>query len=371
MRNDQDMTTKDPQRLRFEEGSFLALVLLVSLAFIILIEPYFGAILWSLVAAILFAPTYRYVLATMPGRPNTAAALTLLTIVAVFILPALALGMALIEQGTSLYGLIAAGQIDFADLFQKAHASLPDWAHRLLARIGLGNFAAANEMLANSIIQRFQLLLTRMLAIGQGAFKLIVSLGVMLYLTFFLLRDGERIATQVTDAIPLDPVRRDALIHNFVVVVRATIKGSVVVGIVQGMLGGLIFWMLGIPGPLLWGVLMGVFSFFPAVGTGIVWVPVAIYLLVVGQTWQGLFLIFCGLFVIGLIDNLLRPMLVGKDARIPDYMVLISTLGGLNLFGISGFIVGPLLAALFLATWNILTEARKQWMAKEPPAEEP
>ncbi len=361
------MTTKDPRRLRFEEGSFLALVLLVSLAFILLIEPYFGAILWSLVAAILFAPTFRYVLSHMPGRPNTAAALTLITIVAVFILPALALGMALIEQGGSLYEKIETGQIDFAALFKQAHASLPEWAHRLLARMGLSNFAAANEMLADSIIQRFQALLTRMLAIGQGAFKFIVSLGVMLYLTFFLLRDGEKIAGQVTEAIPLDPVRRDQLIRNFVVVVRATIKGSVVVGILQGLVGGIIFWILGIPGPLLWGVLMGVFSFFPAIGTGIVWVPVAIYLLVVGQTWQGLFLVFCGLFVIGLIDNLLRPVLVGKDARIPDYVVLISTLGGLNLFGISGFIVGPLLAALFLATWNILTEARKQWIPGQPP----
>lgn len=362
------MTTKDPRRLRFEEGSFLALVLLVSLAFILLIEPYFGAILWSLVAAILFAPTFRYVLSNMPGRPNTAAAITLVTIVAVFILPAFALGMALIEQGAALYEKIEAGQIDFATLFKQAHASLPEWAHRLLARMGISNFAAANEMLLDSVMQRFQALLTRMLAIGQGAFKFIVSLGVMLYLTFFLLRDGDRIASQVTDAIPLDPVRRDELIRNFVIVVRATIKGSVVVGILQGMLGGIIFWILGIPGPLLWGVLMGVFSFFPAIGTGIVWVPVAIYLLAVGETWQGLVLVFCGLFVIGLIDNLLRPVLVGKDARIPDYVVLISTLGGLNLFGISGFIVGPLLAALFLATWNILTEARKQWVSRPPPA---
>lgn len=365
------MSIKDPRKLHFEEGSFLALVLLITSAFIVLIEPFFGAILWGLVAAILFAPTYRYALSVMPGHPNTAAALTLLTVIAVVILPALALAMALIEQGAALYAQIETGQIDFAVLFQQAHASLPEWAHRMLARMGLSNFAAANEMLADSIIRRFQDLLTRMLAIGQGAFKMIISLGVMLYLTFFLLRDGDRIASQVMEAIPLAPARRDALVDNFVIVVRATIKGSVVVGILQGLAGGIIFWFLGIPGPLLWGVLMGVFSFFPAVGTGIVWVPVAIYLLITGQTWEGVVLVFCGLFIIGLIDNLLRPTLVGHDTRIPDYVVLISTLGGLNLFGISGFIVGPLLAALFLATWNILTEARKQWIANEEAANEP
>lgn len=356
------MVTHDPRRLRFEEGSFLALVLLVTLAFVILIEPYFSAILWALVAAILFSPTYRYVLGGMPRRPNTAAAITLLTIVAVIILPAFALAMALIEQGTTLYNRILSNEIDLATIFQQFHSSLPQWARRLLMRMGMSDFEAASETFANALAIRAQILAGSALAIGQGAFNFVIALGVMLYLTFFLLRDGHVVSRRFRSAIPLAPARRDALIHNFVVVVRATIKGSVVVAILQGIVGGVVFWMLGIPGPLLWGVTMGVFSFFPAIGTGIVWVPVAIYLLVTGQTWEGVAMVFCGLFIIGMIDNLLRPVLVGHDARIPDYVVLISTLGGLQLFGISGFIVGPLLAALFLATWNILTEARQQWV---------
>ena len=145
---------------------------------------------------------------------------------------------------------------------------------------------------------------------------------------------------------------------QFVVVTRATIKGSLVVAIVQGLIGGIIFWALGIPGALLWGVLMGCFSLIPAVGTGLIWAPVALYLLATGAVVKGVILIACGLFVIGLVDNLLRPILVGRDTRIPDYVVLITTLGGIDMFGFNGIVIGPVIAALFIATWNIVTRMR-------------
>lgn len=342
----------------FEEVSFLALVVVVSIAFAILIAPFFGAILWALVAAILFSPTNHYVLSHMPRRHNLAALITLLTIVGVIVLPTAVVGMALTEQATTLYTRIQTGAFDLEAVFKQIHASLPDWAHRLLTRMGMADFDRASETVANGIVQQSENLAGRALQIGQGAFSIVLAAGVMLYLTFFLLRDGKALLERFRRAIPLEPIRRDALIAHFVVVVRATIKGSVVVAILQGFTGGVVFWIIGVPAPVLWGVVMGLFSFFPAIGTGIVWVPVAILLLVTGQTWEGLFLVFCGFFVIGLIDNVVRPVLVGHDARMPDFVVLISTLGGLQMFGISGFIVGPLLAALFLAAWDILTEVR-------------
>ncbi len=352
------MRSRDFTRLTFEEVSFLALVVVVSVAFVALIAPYFGAILWALVAAILFSPTYHFIHSHMPRRHNLAAFITLMTIIAVIILPTLVVGMALTDQASALYSRIQTGAFDLEAIFKQVHASLPDWAHRLLARMGMADFARASETITNGIVTQAQNLAGRALQIGQSAFNIILAGGVMLYLTFFLLRDGTRLMERFRRAIPLEPTRRDALIDHFVVVVRATIKGSVVVAILQGFVGGVVFWFIGVPAPVLWGVVMGVFSFFPAVGTGIVWVPVAILLLVAGQTWQGLFLVFCGFFVIGLIDNVVRPVLVGHDARMPDFVVLISTLGGLQMFGISGFIVGPLLAALFLAAWDILTEVR-------------
>jgi predicted PurR-regulated permease PerM len=123
-------------------------------------------------------------------------------------------------------------------------------------------------------------------------------------------------------------------------------------------LGGLIFWILGIHAPILWAVLMAVLSLLPAIGATVVWLPVAIHLLVTGSTWQGLVLIAWGVLVIGLIDNVLRPILVGKEARMPDYVVLISTLGGISMFGINGLVIGPVIAAMFIAVWDILYRSR-------------
>ena len=145
---------------------------------------------------------------------------------------------------------------------------------------------------------------------------------------------------------------------KFTVVIRATIKGNMVVAMLQGALGGLMLWFLGIGGALLWAVVMAFLSLLPAVGAGLVWVPVAIYLLATGAIWQGVVLIAFGVFVIGMVDNVLRPILVGKDTKMPDYVVLISTLGGIAMFGLNGFIIGPVIAAMFIAVWDIFASSR-------------
>src|SRR5690606_4608504 len=171
---------------------------------------------------------------------------------------------------------------------------------------------------------------SRAVSVGQSTLDFIVALGVMLYLTFFLLRDGAGLSRRIKDAIPLRPAQRDALTEKFTVVVRATVKGSVLVAALQGFLGGLIFWLLGVAAPVLWGVVMAFFALLPAVGASIIWLPVALYLLVSGSVWKAVILIVYGMLVIGLVDNLLRPILVGKSTKMPDYVVLISTLGGIS-----------------------------------------
>jgi predicted PurR-regulated permease PerM len=179
------------------------------------------------------------------------------------------------------------------------------------------------------------------------------------------LRDGDEIGERVRAGVPLRPEVRDALIDHFVIVIRATMKGTVVVSILQGLVGGIIFWLLGIEAAILWGLLMALFSLFPAVGTGIVWVPVAVYLLATGSIFEGVVLTFCGLFVIGLIDNLLRPILVGHEAKMPEFVVLIATVAGLKLMGLNGVIIGPIIAALFIAVWQITADLRMQRDAQD------
>jgi predicted PurR-regulated permease PerM len=313
------MTQHDLRGFRLEDGGFLALVLIVTLAFAWLLTPYFGAVLWGIVVAILFAPVNRRLVIRLGGHRNTAAGLTLLLILLLVILPAFLISISLVEEAAAIYQQLRSGQIDPAAMFEDLRSGLPGWALQMLDRWGLKDFAAARDTVVEGLSAGLNSIAAQALVFGQGALSFLAALGVMLYLTYFLLRDGRQLDRDIRAAVPLRPSIRDALLQHFIVVVRATMKGTVVVAILQGVVGGVIFWMLGIEGALLWGVLMGFFSLVPAVGTGIVWVPIALYLLVTGSVMEGAILVACGLLVIGMIDNLLRPILVGSDTRMPSW----------------------------------------------------
>ncbi|KAK0366427.1 MAG: AI-2E family transporter [Pseudomonadota bacterium] len=354
------------RRTQIEDGVFVALVVLVSIAFALVVEPFFGAILWGVIVAILFIPVNQGLLKLIPGHRNSAALLTLLLIIAIVIVPAIILSIALVQEATALYAQINVGKINIPHMFAQFQAALPDWASIGLRRLGISNFAAVQRLLTDGLTASFRTVAAQAFLIGQSAFSFLIALTVMLYLTFFLLRDGLDLTRKLDRAAPLRVLHRRALMRQFVIVIRATIKGSIVVAILQGLIGGLVFGALGISGALLWGVMMGFFSLLPAVGTGLIWAPVAIYLLATGAIWKGLILIFCGMFVIGMVDNLLRPILVGRDTRIPDYVVLITTLGGLQLFGFNGIVIGPVIAALFIATWQIVIRTRSHEAGAPP-----
>lgn len=354
------MDRKDGPSWRLEDGGFLVLVLLVSVAFAWLVAPYFGAILWGLVAAIVFAPVNAWLVKRTGGHTNTAAGLTLLLILLLVIVPAIFIAVSLVQEASIIYGRVQSGEIDLEGNFRALRDALPAWAMEMLKDRGLSDLDTALDTLASVVATGLDSIASHALLFGQGALRFAASLGVMLYLAYFLLRDGTQIGERVMAAVPLQPALRDALINRFVVVVRATMRGSVVVAVLQGLVGGVIFWFLGIEGALLWGLIMGFFSLVPAVGTGIVWVPVAIYLLVTGSMWEGIVLTLCGIFIIGMIDNLLRPILVGHDTRLPDFVVLIATLAGLELFGLNGIIIGPMIAALFITVWQIVADYRSR-----------
>lgn len=177
----------------------------------------------------------------------------------------------------------------------------------------------------------------------------------MLYLLFFLLKDGPYLVRLILESLPLSNHVKQHLFAKFAAVSRATVKGTVAVALAQGALGGLAFWIVGIDGSILWGALMAFLSLIPAVGSAIIWVPAAIYLIATGQLWQGAFIVGFFVIIVGLVDNILRPLLVGKDTKMPDYLILITTIGGMEIYGINGFVIGPLIAALFIACWNLLS----------------
>jgi predicted PurR-regulated permease PerM len=352
---------KSPNSVNFpglEDKTFLLVIVAVSLAFAWILLPYYGAVFWATVLAIVFAPAYRRLSRSMRQKRTLAALATVTIILLMVILPLTLVAALLVQEGFGVYERIQSGELNIVRFFQQIFGALPAWVTHLLDRFGLTDLGLMQERLSASLIKGSQFLAARVLNIGQNTFDLIVNLFLVLYLLFFLLRDGDDLSKRIKDAIPLRAEQQGDLFNRFTTVIRATIKGNIVVAAVQGALGGLIFWFLGVHAPVLWAVLMALLSLVPAVGAGLVWLPVAIYFLVTGATWQGVVLIAYGALVIGLVDNVLRPILVGKDTKMPDYVVLISTLGGLAIFGLNGFVIGPVIAAMFMAAWDIFSASR-------------
>jgi predicted PurR-regulated permease PerM len=343
----------------FEDKVFLWFVLGVSLAFVWILRPYAGAILWGTVLAIVFAPLNRHLRDQLRQRRGAAAAVTLVLIVVLVLFPVALIVQSLIQEGTSVYARIESGELDVGAWFRQVYAALPAWAVALLERLDLTDVDTLQARLSSFLASGAQLIASKALAIGQNTFQFVVALFVMLYLLFFLLRDGDTLSRRIREAIPLQSTRQRSLAARFTTVIRATIKGNVVVALVQGGLGWLIFLILGVGAPVLLGVLIALLSLLPAVGAPVVWLPVAIYLFAIGQVWQASVLALFGALVIGSADNILRPILVGKDTKLPDYLVLISTLGGIAVFGANGLVVGPVIAALFVAVWEIFVSSRQ------------
>ena len=342
-----------------QHKAFLLLLIAVSVAFATILLPFYNAVFWASVLAILFTPFYRRLLGRMPKRENLAALATLLLCLVIVILPVTFITASLLQEGQAFYQKISSGELKFGKYYHQVISMLPPWMVDLLDGVGLAKLSDAKDTLSNGAAQDGQLIAMEGLKIGQNTFEFIVSFGVMLYLLFFLLRDGSIVFEKIRLGLPLDPEHKRHLFSKFTAVVRATVKGNIAVAALQGALGGAIFAFLGIKGAVLWGTVMAFLSLLPAVGAGLVWGPVALYFLFTGAIWEGTVLIVFGVFVIGLVDNILRPILVGADTQIPDYMVLISTLGGMVLFGITGFVIGPVIAALFIAAWDLFSSTRQ------------
>lgn len=343
-----------------EDRSFLILLAAISVAFAWVLWPFSGALLWAALLAIIFAPLYRRALKTIPGKPNLAALFTVVVVIVMVLIPVAFVIASLVDQGGELYQRVQSGEISFAHPLQQLRSALPGWAASLLDRLAGLDLSAFKERLSGLVVPAGQQLAGHAINIGQLTLEFVASLLVMLYLLFFLLRDGEELSARIRDALPLRPSQTAEILDAFTLAVRGTIKGIVLVALIQGALGGLIFWLLGLTAPLLAGALMALVSLLPVLGSALIWVPVALYLLVAGSVTKGLILLAFGTFVIGLADNFLRPILVGQSIQMPSYVVLLATLGGLATFGANGFVIGPLVAAMFLTTWHIFVVSKTQ-----------
>jgi predicted PurR-regulated permease PerM len=342
--------------MSIQRTSFYVLLTLLTVAFLWLLLPYYTAIFWAVILAIIFFPVHTRLEQRLRGRSTIAALLTVLLCICLVIVPAMIILGSLIQEGTSLYQRISSNEIDLNAYFTRIQDALPASVDNWFNSMRLGGFAELRDQISSAFMQAGQTIAGSILSFGQNTLQFFVSFGILLYLLFFLFRDGAALGVTIRKAIPLSDDYSRKFIDKVADVVRATVKGNIIIAIAQGTIGGVSFWALGIEAALLWGVVMTFLSMLPAVGAALVWIPATIWLFLAGAWLKGVILILIGVFVIGLIDNLLRPPLVGKGTRLPDYVVLISTVGGISLFGINGFVIGPLIAALFISAWSLFMQ---------------
>ena len=347
-------------RANFRSAFVLLLVLLVTLLFLGVIWPFLKPLLLGALLAGLCRPLYHWVTRLLGGRRSLAAALTLVILVLIALLPLGAFLGIVVQQA------FAVSQQAIPWVQEHFGSASPFNAHDWLVRQfpSLARYVPEQAEIANGAGQVAKaagsFLVAGATQVTAGTAAFLLNLFVMLYAMFFFLRDGRAILEKVLYYMPLRSEDELRVLEQLNSVTRATIKGTVVIGIIQGALAGVAFWVAGLDGAAFWGTLMAVLSVVPGIGAALVWVPAVIYLFVVGQVTTAVLLLAWCAAVVGTVDNVLRPTLVGKDAKMPDLLILIGTLGGLYLFGPIGFIVGPLVCGLFLTVWDIYGSTFKE-----------
>ena len=344
---------------------FVLILILTTAAFFQILRPYFFAILWAAILAIIFHPM-KTKLRSMLGDKNGLA--TLLTIITIFLsvfIPLVIILSSLAIECNDLYDKLQHNQNTLPLMFANIIEHLPSWGRRFLAQHEIFNINDIQQKLSDAAMKGGQYFAGSIMLIGRNTFGVAVGFVIMLYMLFFFLKDGAYLVSLILDALPMSRYVKHYLFIKFAAVSRATVKGTVVVALVQGTLGGIALYFAGVEGSVLWGSLMAFLSLIPAVGSALIWVPVVIYFFFNAAILKGILLIIFFVVVVGIIDNFLRPLLVGKDTKMPDYLVLVTTLGGLDIYGINGFVIGPLIAVIFISCWNLLSGRKNKENARE------
>ncbi len=352
---------------RFRQAFLILLLVVISAAFLAMVRVF----LLTVVLAALFAgvvhPVYRRAVALFRGRTRLAAIATLLMLLVLVIGPLFIVASAVANEASRVNETIlprVQQLVDEPGEFERRLRPLP--GYEIIAPYRNQIITKAGELVGGAGVWVFDALSATTRATAVFIFHFVV----LLYTMFFFLIDGPRMLRTVLTYLPLADADKERMLERFVSVTRATLKGTVLIGTAQGMLGGLAFWVVGIDGAVFWGTVMTVLSIVPGVGGALVWVPAAIILLATGKLWQAVALtLFCAL-IVGSVDNLLRPILVGRDTQLHELLIFFSTIGGLLLFGAMGFIVGPLLAALFVTVWEMFGVAFRSELT-EPRLVEP
>ena len=344
---------------QLQQGFLLTVVVAVTLLFLYMIRGFLVTVILAGVFASMGHPVFETLTRWLRGRRRTASIATVLGLLLIIVLP-LGSFLALVVAQAVEVGEVAGPWVleqssrwpELAVLLQNVpligelapeRAEVVGWISEAVSRVGsvlVDSVGAATSGTLNGVLQLF----------------------VMLYAMYFFLLEGSSILRRLLYYTPLEESDEREVVAQFESVTRATIKGSLAVGLIQGALGGLAFFVLGVPGAAFWSTVMAVLSIIPLLGSGLVWGPAAVILMVTGRLGAGLALAIWGVAVVSTIDNFVRPRLVGRDTKMHDLLVLLSTFGGLAMFGVVGFIVGPIIAAVFLTVWRLYGVAFRDFL---------
>jgi predicted PurR-regulated permease PerM len=358
------MQDQTQQQARVRKVVLLLLVSGVTLLFAWMIREFLLALLIAALIAAELHPAYRRLAKRLGGRKQIAASLIVALLALLGVAPIVGLG--------ALAGVQAVALVRAAEPFARELAKGGPFFHQLAERFpSLAVLERYQGPLTQKLGDLGSQLGTAVVAWGSSAASqtatFFLLLFVMLYATFNFLVGGRETLQKVLYYSPLPPDDEERIVGRFLSVARATVKGTLVVGIAQGTLGAIGFWAAGIGGAVFWGAVMTALSVIPSIGTALVWVPGVIYLFAIGKTGAAIGLLLWCSFIVATIDNLLRPVLVGRDTKLPDVLILVSTLGGIVLFGITGFVIGPLIASMFVTVWEIYGEAFRDVLPEPEP----
>lgn len=330
---------------------FILLTFITGLLFFIL-QPFFFAVFWAILLASAFSPLYRFINKKVIN-PNLCASITMIAIILCLILPVGLLIDLLVMELIDIYQAFNAQSSNWISTLSEVLKSLSN--NPILAKLDVDQAFLINK--SREVLKALtEYVLNHISEFTQNTILIIVQFAVMIYCLFYFLRDGKHLVAIIKNNIPVDNKHLEHFIDQFLKTAKASLKFTFIIGGIQGFLGGFIFYVTGIERPLVWGVLMFALSIVPAIGCSLIWAPAGIIMLVLGNIWQGIIILIFGALVISSVDNLLRPVLMGRDTQMHPLLIFLSTLGGIAAMGFSGFILGPVIASLFLAGWKLFPE---------------
>jgi predicted PurR-regulated permease PerM len=339
---------------------FFIIMGLVTVLFLYLLKPFFFPIFWAAVIAGIFRPLYRRINGRL-NRPSLSTAILFLIIVLIIFLPALIIGTLVFRESLQLYETLKPDAQNIDRNFRHIIDALADSPFADLFRI---NRAFLVEKAAEVVRGITNYIFVHLKELTQNTIGLIVKMAIMLYTLFFFIRDGEKFLRMAMRLSNLGMGRESFLYERFIVTARSTLKVTLIIGGIQGILGGLIFIATNVEGALIWGLLMIVTAIIPVLGCSIIWAPAGVLMLLAGHIWEGVLILAVGVLVISTVDNLLRPILIGKDVEMHPLLIFLSMLGGIVLFGFSGFVIGPIITSLFLAILQMYEKFYRQDLEK-------